>query len=898
MNQPMWRRYLRFWKTDVEADIHDEVRFHLAMRVDQYVSEGMTRDEALSAARRHFGDVKEVCEVLKAIDGKAVRKVARADWWDAFRQDLRIATRGLRLEPQFALAVIITLGLGIGANAAMFGIIDRLLFRAPPLVVEPDRVAHLYFTRSYRGSPTFTSNVGNYPLFAELKRSLSSVAEMAAYSSANAPVGEGAEAWSAEGTLVTSGFFPLLGVRPALGRFFVAAEDDPKVADPGIVISGEIWQSRFGGDSGVLGKRLLIRGHRYPIVGVAPHNLTGVELTRTDVWLPIGATSGGFFVEDWKENAGSYWLRSIIRLKPGVTASRATAQATAVYRGYLLSDILPDSSGASRVGLGQIYGAHTTENALTPDAKVAAWLAGIAGIVLIVACANVANLLLLRGMRRRREIAVRRALGMTRLRLAGQLFAEGLLLAVLGGGAALAATYWIGQPLRAVLMPEIAWSGATLEPRVLAVVAGAILGTALFTGLVPSLALGRTDLTVELKSGGPGHSRRRSRTQVALLLTQTALSVVLLVGAGLFVKSLLNVRSLRLGFDAPSVLVVSVEFPTTEKIADVAAFYERARDRVRQLPGIESASIAQSDPFGWSFGAAVRVPGRDSLPETSTGGPYYSGVSSEHFATMGTRVVRGRGFTLADRKGSAPVGIIDETMARLYWPGIDPVGRCFYAGDGTTCIEVVGVVESSKRASLREDATLQFYLPLEQVPFTVRRLALFVRTGRDAEEMTPSIRRSLQELSPFLPYPRIWSLQSRVDRETRPWRLGATMLSALGALALVLAAVGLYSVIAYGVTQRRQEMGIRLALGARVGQIIRLILVDGLRLALIGLILGLGFAAVLGRFVKDLLYETPPTDPWVWGGAAAALGGAAIVACLLPAWRAGRADPVSTLKAE
>ena len=898
MPEPMWRRYLRFWKTDVEADIDDEVRFHLAMRLEQFMAEGMTRDQALAAARRHFGDEAEVRKMLKSIDGKLVRTVERADWWDAFRQDLRIATRGLRREPQFAFAVILTLALGIGANAALFGIIDRLLFRAPPLIVEPDRVAHIYFTRAYSGRHLNTSNAGNYPLFVELKRSLAGVLEMAAYSSANAPVGEGTDAWSAEGTLVTSGYFPLLGVRPALGRFFVAAEDEPGVADPGIVLSSEIWKSRFGGDSGVLGKRLFIRGHRYPIVGVAPLHLTGVELTRNDLWLPIGATARGFFVEDWKENAGSYWLRSIARLKPGVTLRQGDAQATTMYQRYLLSDMIPDSSGTARVTLGPISGARTGDNSLTPDARVAAWLSGIAGIVLIVACANVANLLLLRGMRRRREIAVRRALGMTRLRLAGQLFAEGLLLAVLGGGAALAATYWIARPLRTLLMPEVAWGGAALDARLLALTAGAVLGTALFTGLVPALALGRTDLSVELKSGGPGHSRKRSRTQVALLLTQTALSMMLLVGAGLFVKSLGKVRGLRLGFDAPSVLVASVAFPATEKIADIAAFYERARDRVSQLPGVESASIAQSDPFGWSFGGSFRIPGRDSLPEVSTGGPYYNGVSAEHFATMGTRVVRGRGFTSADRNGSAPVIIIDETMARLYWPGADPVGRCVFAGDETTCREIVGVVESSKRSSLQEDSTLQFYLPSEQVPFTVRRLAMFVRIGRDAKEMTASVRQSLQELSPFLPYARIWSLQSKVDNQTRPWRLGATMLSALGALALVLAAVGLYSVIAYSVTQRRQEMGIRVAIGARAGQIIRLILVDGLRLALIGLGLGLGLAAVLGRFIKGLLYETPPTDPWVWAAAAAALGGAAVVACLLPAWRAGRADPVETLKAE
>jgi predicted permease len=530
---------------------------------------------------------------------------------------------------------------------------------------------------------------------------------------------------------------------------------------------------------------------------------------------------------------------------------------------------------------------------------VALWLAGVAAIVLAIACANVANLLLMRGFRRRREIAVRRALGMGQRRLVAQLATESLVLAVLGGVAALAATEWVGRPLRALLLPEVAWDRGPVDTRVFGLTVLAIFLAAFVTGVIPSFALGRANLSAELKSGGRGLATRRSRLQAALLVTQTTLSALLLVGAGWFLESVAKVRALHLGLDADRVLVTTIDFPTAYKPAEIATFYERALDRVRSVPGVAHASLGQADPFGWSFGAGVRVPGHDSLPSPETGGPYYNGVTEDFFATLGTRLLRGRLFSQADRAGTAPVAVINATMARLYWPNEESVGRCFYIGDGSgACTEVIGVVEDARRGGLTEGPTLQFYLPLGQVRFENARRVLFIRAAGEPAALIPSVRRALLDLSPTLPYARIESLQSRVDPQTRSWRLGATMLTAFGILALLVSAVGLYSTIAYSLTQRTLEIGVRMALGARSREVVRLVIGEGMRLALLGLGVGIGLAVVLGRQMRGLLFQTSPGDLRVLAIAAAVLAVAAVAASFFPASRAARLDPATTLRVE
>jgi predicted permease len=427
----------------------------------------------------------------------------------------------------------------------------------------------------------------------------------------------------------------------------------------------------------------------------------------------------------------------------------------------------------------------------------------------------------------------------------------------------------------------------------------AVLVVALTIALVPALNVGRTELTGELKSGGHGSTGRRSRTQSSLLLLQTALSVALLAGAGLFVKSLRNVRSVDLGFDADRVLVAQVQFPVGQHKPEwIAAFYERALERVRRMPGVERASLGESGPFGWSFAFWMRVPGRDSLPRVNTGGPYGSAATPGFFATLGTRVLRGRDFTDADRAGAPPVVIVNDFLARTYWPHEDPVGRCVYLDETTNCVRVVGIVETATKYGIREDPRLDFFIPFAQRKESRPTNNLFVRTVGPPLRMVAPVRRALHEVSPNLPYASVESLQSSVNPHFRSWRLGATTMTAFGLLALVLAALGLYSVIAYGVAQRVQEMGIRLALGAQQRQVIGLVVGDGVRLAAVGVLLGGVGAVVLGRLVADLLFDTSPNDPTVIAAATTMLLAVAVVACSIPAWRAGRVDPVVALRAD
>jgi predicted permease len=830
------------------------------------------------------------------MDGRQANRRQRAVWWDALRQDLRLATRGLRREPAFAIAVIGTLGLGIGANSAIFGIADRLLLQAPAQVAKPDEVSHLFSASSKAdgGSP----NIYNYPFYVELRRAVPQFRQLAAYSPVAAPVGQGTDAWSASAGLVTTNYFNVLGVRPARGRFFVESEEAPGATDLGVILSYDVWKTRFGQSETVLGQRLQIRGHSYPIVGVAPAGFSGLDLQGVDLWLPITAASLGLFAPDWRENAGDWWLNLVVRFPESPASARALTEGTTVLQRWVRDGWRHDSTQTARLALAPIAGSRGEGPRLSLDARIAAILAAVAGIVLVIACANIANLLVMRGFRKRREFAIRRALGITGLRLIAQMLVESLLLAALAGATALMLTEWIGVPLRKLLLPDVSWDRGPVDWRVAGITALAVLFAGLVTGLAPALLLRRTDLTAELKSGGRGTSMPRSRLQRILVFVQTGLTALLLVGAGVFLKSLVKVRALRLGFDADRVVIATVSFPEDVAAEQIRAFYERALERVRVVPGVERASLGQSDPFGWSFGTSVRIPGRNALPTLPSGGPYASGITADYLATLGTRLMAGRAFSSADRSGSAPVAIINETMARLFWPGESAVGKCFVAGDSKNCLEIVGIVEDARQYGIAGDPRLFFYMPLDQEGFGYPRLNLFVRTAGTAEDMSGVLRAALLELSPSLPYAKIQSIQSRVDRQTRPWHLGAIVLAAMGALALLVSAVGLYSIVAYGVTQRRQEMGIRMALGARPGELVRMVLATGARMTVLGLGAGCGAALILGRSLRDLLFQTRPNDWGVFAAVVLVLGAVALMASLIPAWRAGQLSPGDVLRVE
>jgi predicted permease len=533
-------------------------------------------------------------------------------------------------------------------------------------------------------------------------------------------------------------------------------------------------------------------------------------------------------------------------------------------------------------------------------------------LVLLIACANVANLLLVRAFSRRREIAVRLALGISRARLIRQLVTEAVVLAAAGGLAALAVVRAGSTLVQSVLLSDFAWSDSPIDGRVLAFTAAATIVVGLITGLVPAWQGSDPHLARTLKEGSRGAGLRRSRTRAGLLLVQAAVSVILLIGTGLFVRSLRNIHGLSLGLDVGRLLNASIDLRSVGMDRSAAEdYFERARDAVSKVPGVAAVTLADAAPFGtWSTGSSLDVPGFDSLP-TSKQLPNESWVAPNYFATVGTRMVRGRSFTEADtRSGAAPVIIISESVARWLWPNQRAIGKCIRVGDKKDpCSEIIAIAQTAHSSQIaKAEEAMQIYLPLRQESPDVReggllsdaraRVLIVRPTDDDPAALIEPVRRLMQTLVPGMPFANIRPMRQTLVDGMRPWRLGATMFAAFGLIALVLAALGLYSVVAYSVAQRMHEMGVRVALGAQAGDIRRLVLTQGLRIAALGVAIGTIIALATGKFVAPMLFHTSPRDPAVFGTVIAVLLGVATVASLVPAQRAVRADPLSALRAE
>ena len=814
---------------------------------------------------------------------------------DTLLADLRYALRTLARSPGLSLAAVLTLGLGIGANTAMFGVVDRLFFRPPAHVVDPDRVVRLYVTWSRPQWGTSTTSIGTYPRYQDFRDHARSLAAVAAYGDGNFSLGLGPQAERIKGKLVTASFFSLLGVRPLLGRFFAADED--RLGNPAhvAVLSREFWKRRYGDDRAVLGKTLQLGRSGYTVIGVAPHGFSGIDLDVPDVWVPLTAAAREVRGPD-ALSKDYFWLSGVIaRLRPGVAPAQVVAEGTAIYRSWYAQT--RDSTGV--LSLLSVHDA--AGSGAHGDVKLSVWLAAMCGLVLLIACANVANLLLARAVQRKREIAVRLALGASRGRLARQLLAESAVLTVLGGGAALLVTLWVGPVLRAALLPDAA-TGPVLDIRVVLFTSLVVLGTAVLAGLAPAFEASAPDLSSALKSGEREGRIQRTAARAGLLVGQVALTLVLLTGAGLFTRSLHRVEGLRLGFDADRLIVASVNHePLGYKRAAINALYERMRERVRALPGVAGASLSMGMPFSWSFAVSLAVPGLDSLPNVNTGGPYVAAVTPDYFGTLGTAVRRGRAFASTDNAGAQRVAVVNETMARLYWPGEEPIGKCLKIGGSTRpCTEVVGVVEDARRGSVTDEVVVQYFIPLAQADSVVSWpiTALLVRTGRDADDLVGPVRREVQATSAELPYPTIDPMPRMFASQLRPWRVGSAFLSLFGGLGLLLAAIGLYGVLSYVVSQRTQEMGTRIALGAGRREILALVMGQALRVMVWGALLGVAGALVVGRAIASMLYGVTPHDPLVLSVVIVILGSVAAVASYLPARRATKVDPMVALRYE
>ena len=908
MLPPRIRRALRLpiGRRRVELETDEEIRFHIAARADALVAAGLTRSAAEAEALRRFGALDEVRPQLLAAAKHREETLTMVERLTALRDDLRYALRQLRRAPAFSAALAITFALGIGANATMFEILDRLLFRPPAFMREADRVGRVYLRQPRPDGTERIDNNISYLRYIEMREHTRAFAQTAGvYQDDQRVVGLGEAAEAVAVGLVSASFWPMFDIQPAVGRFFTPDEDRPPTGTPVVVLGYGYWQSRFGGDRAVVGRQLRVEGTMYTIIGVAPKGFHGIWATTTAAYVPISAGAHDMLGNDrYHLEHNMSWLEMIARLKPDATPEVASAELTRAYR-QSRQDAAAAKPGATPITKQSLA---LTRGEFAPlqmdrgpkrseSAKVATWLAGVAGIVLLIACANVANLLIARGIRRRREIAVRVALGVGRGRLVAQLLTESVVVAVLGGVLGLALAHWGGGAIRRVLLPNVDWSFVPIfDSRVMLFTTVVVLFTGLLTGLAPAVHALRADVNASLKAGEREGGGQRTRVRSGLLVAQAALSVVLLIGAALFVRSLHNVQKVDLGWDPDRLLHVRLEFRGTD-IKDErqsSVFVKRALERARAMPGVSSASTLVSVPFWMTWSEDVFVQGMDSSDRLRT--YVMNPVGDDYFRTMGTRLLRGRAVSSSDLPDGHKVAVISEAMGKLLWKGKDPMGQCLRIGaDTAPCREVVGIAEDIKFGDLGDDESMQMYVPTTQSGMSGN---IIVRTAGDPRAIAEPLRREIQRLLPGLAYASVRPLTSVLDPVVRQWRLGATMFTIFGALALVLAAVGLYGVIAYDVAQRMREMGVRVALGAQAADIRRLVLWQGIRVTVAGVTLGVIVAFVTVRYVEKLLFDTRAHDPVAFGVAVGTILVVAVLASLIPAGRATRVDPVVALRSE
>ncbi|HEX7020042.1 MAG TPA: ABC transporter permease, partial [Gemmatimonadaceae bacterium] len=713
---------------------------------------------------------------------------------------------------------------------------------------DPATAHQVYVFQTYRGKE-MASSVGEYARYLDLSRDTRSFAVSAGYTRRELAVGTGDAAREMSVGVVSASFFRFFDAPPALGRYFDATEDALPAGQPVAVLGHAYWETAFGARRDALGSKVQIGATTYTIIGVAPAGFAGLWPAQQPVaYIPItnfGAVQSAGFGwlkqgQTWWTTYNWGWMSMLTRRKPGVSVEQANADLTHAMRLSYLAEAKNDK-GAPPIALTKPHAmVASILNERGPNAsklaRVASWVAGVSIIVLLIACANVANLLLVRALRRRREIAVRLALGVTRARLLMQLLTESILLAVLGGVAGLFVAQWGGAALRNALLPKAEPGGVFSDSRTILFASAAALFVGLLTGVAPMVQAARGGVTLidDLKAGAREGTYQRSRLRVVLIVAQAALSVTLLVGAGLFVRSLQNVRSQRLGYDVDPVSLVDVNMRGMKlDSAHVYALNHRLLDAARAIPGVTHASFIASVPFRDHWSVGLYVPGIDTVRRL--GNFALNAVSPDYFATYGTRILRGRGISAEDSRTAPGAMVVSEGMANRLWPGRDAIGQCVHVQrDTMPCTTVVGISENIHERDIAGDsAVFTYYLSAEQFQANG---GLALRTAGPATRFAEPIRRALQREMPGASYVTVTPFSDVVGRQTQSWTLGATMFVAFGLLALALAAIGLYSTIAYSVAQRTHELGVRVALGAQVHDVIALVVRDGAAVAGAGLV--------------------------------------------------------------
>jgi predicted permease len=855
----------------------------------------------------------------------------------SFLQDLRYAARGLRHAPGFTLVAALTLALGIGANAAMFGIVDALLFRPPSGVADPGRVVRVQLQLpALPNEPVAElSSVLSYPDYVNLRDNARGFAGVAAFAPSALTVGEGDDARTQDAMLVTGDYFRVLGTRPARGRFITPDDDREGAANPVVVLSWDFWRRAFPGDSAsqALGKTLVINGRAFNVIGVAPRHFVGTQLGTPALWLPLGTGAALGQNAQLMRSRFVSWLSVVARLAPDIEREQARSAAQAAILaardeggelptpgelgGPMTGQVRvqiggPPGSGdnrgrapppPSRVRLAGLGGAGDAGFAAPfgggRSLNVSLWFLAVTAAVLLIACANIANLMLARATKRSHEIAVRLSLGASRWRLTRQLMTESVLLALLGAAAGLwLAVFAVDLLPRVVPLPPLP---PFLDGRVLAFTAVLTLATTVAFGLVPALRATRPDIRSALGTGGP-IGARRSLGRRALVVVQLAASLVLLIGAGLFIRSLRNVKAIDVGFDAEHLLVATADVRGARIPREqMDVYWQRALDRVRAIPGVRSAALGMAAPFEMNIMLPVDAPGFPSADgEPRAAQTDFAGIG--YFATLGIPIVQGRPFTEEDRAGSTPVAIVNRQMARRIWGGQSPVGQCIRVGrteGNAPCAEVVGVAGNAKYADITAEPELFFYQPLAQRPRQAPPMTvLHVRATGDPAALAGVIRRELEGLDPNIRFADVRPLTNLILPQIQPWRVGTLIFTLFGALGLVLAAVGLYGVLSFLVAQRTREIGVRIALGAPSRSVLGLVLGQGALLIAIGVVVGVIVGAMATQLFASMMFGVSPLDPVVYLATALVLATIGMFAVYVPARRATQVDAMVALRAE
>jgi macrolide transport system ATP-binding/permease protein len=867
----------------LEDDLDAELRSHLEMAVELNLRKGMTAGDARREALRTFGGVDQIKEICRDQRGLPVVETAL--------QDLRFGFRMLRRSPGFSTLAILCLTLGIGANAAVFSWIEGILLRPFPAVAHQDRLM------AVAGTNRATSDLDNvsWPDLVDLKRSCTLFDSFIVDRITGTTLSIGDRAERATGSVVSANYFDALGVHPILGRGFEPAEDVGRNAHPVTVISYQMWKERFQGDPGIIGKTQMLNGMLHTIIGVAPEGFYGTFVGwAMQFWVPTSMQERfdppGYKLED----RGARWIEGFAQLKPGVTREQAQAEISAVAK--RLETDYPATNRGRGIKLFPLWQTpFNNAGALLPTLKIAL---AVASFVLLIACANVSNLLLVRAFGRRHEMTVRLAVGAGRGRLLKQLLTEGLILSTLATAGGLLVANWCRNLLVLLLPPRggvaMHLPGET-DWRVLVLSTGVCLISTLVFGLVPAFQTNKIDLTSALKAessgvvGGGGRALARS----SLVLVQVSLSFVLLVGAGLLLHSLHGLQNTSPGFSTQGVLTSWVDLvPAGYDAQRAKDFQDELVDRLQALPGVESAVFARIIPFSYrSYSSApVVVDGYETAPDELPT-VEYDEVGPAYLATMGIPLVAGREFTRADNEAAPMVAVVNEVMAAQYWRGQDPVGSRLQVKG--RWMQVVGVAKSSKYRNLTETPKPFFYVPMRQ---NATGQGLLVRTSQGRGTMAKALAREIHALDASLAPGEVITMQEQIDLTTAVRRVAVRMLGVFGGLALLLAAIGLYGVMSYAVSQRTRELGLRMALGAGASDLLRLVMSQGFALTAGGVVLGAAVALGLTRLMGDLLYKVSPRDPLAFGSAFVVMMIASLAACLLPAWRATRTDPVRALR--